>query len=323
MEPILACLFDMKTIRDIPTPDEPWVVKNLLPSAAVSLLVSTPKIGKSTLLRHLSACVARGEPFLGYETTQSPVLYVDMEEIQYRAKEQFLALGLADTDPLHILVPGRLEQAHHHLRSLVRQKGPYGLIVVDTLFDLCPVDDVNSYSKTKAALAVVESLARESKAHIICAHHANKGFGSGSSRVLGSTAIFGMVSSLLSLSGGGESLYISTQLRHSQSLPKTKLIRQGTKFNLGQAVDNSAEKIKNRIEETLLSQKDPMTIDDVVAKAKTSKKSAIAGLADLESEGIVIRSGSGKPKDRYLFALSPGRRATHDNIKNIFSVSKN
>jgi AAA domain len=69
--------FTLARVSDLlaePEEATPWLVDGLLGSGGVSLTVARPKIGKTTLIRYLARCVARGEPFLGRATAQGTVL---------------------------------------------------------------------------------------------------------------------------------------------------------------------------------------------------------------------------------------------------------
>jgi hypothetical protein len=57
-----------------------WVVEDRIPAGSVVLLPAPPKAGKSTMSRELGFCVARGEPFLGWNTTAGPVWFLIFED---------------------------------------------------------------------------------------------------------------------------------------------------------------------------------------------------------------------------------------------------
>lgn len=56
-----------------------WAVKDIVAKDAVNLFYARGGMGKSTLSTQLAACVVNGEPFLGIDTTQMPVIYIDFE----------------------------------------------------------------------------------------------------------------------------------------------------------------------------------------------------------------------------------------------------
>src|SRR5271157_239466 len=79
-----------------------WLVDNMLPVGGLSVLVSKPKIGKTTLARYLALCVARGEPFLGREVREGGVIYYGLEELKVGIKRHFKDMGAKRTEDIHI-----------------------------------------------------------------------------------------------------------------------------------------------------------------------------------------------------------------------------
>ena len=75
-----------KTIERPPT-----IVQGMIP-AGLTVLAGAPKRGKSWLSLMLALCVAGGEPFLGAQTTQGDVLYLDLESKQYRVQDRLRKL---------------------------------------------------------------------------------------------------------------------------------------------------------------------------------------------------------------------------------------
>lgn len=55
------------------------IVEDMLQIDTVNILIGDSGLGKSPLLMQLGICVALGIPFLGLQTSQEPVLYVDYE----------------------------------------------------------------------------------------------------------------------------------------------------------------------------------------------------------------------------------------------------
>lgn len=306
-----------------------WIVSGLLPDESLSLLVSPPKVGKSTLLKHLAVCVARGAPFLGFETTKSRVLYIDMEDVISRVHEQFMALKPEADLSIDILVARRGKYGLPELDALLKaqkaQKTPYDLIIVDTLFDISPVKDINDYTQTKAAVAALEGVVRPTGAHVICAHHANKGIGNGAHRVLGSTAIFGTVDALLLLGKTPKGLTFTAELRHSPAVPKTVLIRNGSTFSLGKVLDGGtqSDSLHERVESLLFRANQPVDIGAMIDTLNVSRKSLLPVLSSMVKNKTVICSGPGTKGSPRLYALSEDYRSLMTGAGKLFSLSKN
>src|SRR5271154_3991579 len=73
-------LEDLGELLSKPSVPVDWLVDGRLVAGSVSMFASKPKVGKSTTVRHLALCVARGEPFLGWKVKQGNVIYLNLEE---------------------------------------------------------------------------------------------------------------------------------------------------------------------------------------------------------------------------------------------------
>ena len=90
-------------ILSMESPATEWVVKGRLPAFGLSVLGGKPKAGKSTLARGLAIAVSRGTPWLGFETVQGKVLYVNLEVHATETKRLFTEMGLTELDEVHFV----------------------------------------------------------------------------------------------------------------------------------------------------------------------------------------------------------------------------
>lgn len=174
-----------------------WLVENHLPAGGDSLLVAKPKVGKSTLARCLALAVARGENFLGRNTVQGSVFYLALEEKRSEVKRHFRAMG-ARNEPILIFCAPSPEDGLRQLRTAAEKEKP-SLIIVDPLFRFTRIKDGNDYAAVTTALEPLHTLARETAAHVLAVHHEGKRGGDGGDGVLGSTALFAAVDTLLTM----------------------------------------------------------------------------------------------------------------------------
>ena len=228
--------FTYKSLGDVlsePDRQEDWVVDNLLMVGGTSIIVGAPKIGKTTLVRQLEKSILRGTPFLGRKCIQGSIVHYSFDEKAKTAKRHYRTLGLTDKDPLYLHFGGVGNESHiSELEEDLMKLKPV-IAVVDTLFDMADVEDVNSYIPIKKKLTIFSTLAEKVGTHILFIHHQNKpnqnyGSGSGNS-VLGSQAIFGSVDCCmifervkdsplrkLSVEGRGIEDFEATRLRFSK-----------------------------------------------------------------------------------------------------------
>jgi hypothetical protein len=192
--------FRYQTLGDLlsqPETKEDWIVDELLLKGGLSILVGVPKSGKTTLARQLEKSILRGEDFLGRKVQQGSVVHYSFDEKARTAKRHYRKLGLNESDKL-ILHFGSVENENYasELEEDFLKLKPT-IAVIDTLFDMVDVEDVNSYGPIKKQMAYFSSLAERTECHILFIHHQNKpnqNYGRGSGHnVLGSTAIFGSV----------------------------------------------------------------------------------------------------------------------------------
>ena len=83
-----------------------WVVEELI-TTGLHLLVGPPKVGKSWLTLGMGIAVCQGDPFLGFATSKSKVLYLALEDPRKRIKKR--AWKLLDETP-GVSDPARLSR---------------------------------------------------------------------------------------------------------------------------------------------------------------------------------------------------------------------
>lgn len=204
----------------------PVIVQGMIP-AGLTVLAGAPKRGKSWLALMLALCVAAGEPFLGAETTQGDVLYMDLESRQYRVK-----------DRLGKLIPGRAPESlyitHESDRleaGLVEQLGMWCedvehpvLIIIDTMGRVKGGSrrGENAYEGDTRILGDLQRFALQRNLAIVCVHHLKKDPGGNVDyfeRVSGSMGITGACDSVVVLQGkrGDENSTLSISSRDFES----------------------------------------------------------------------------------------------------------
>jgi AAA domain len=282
------------------TPVE-WLVENRLVAGSVSMFASKPKVGKSTTVRHLAFCVARGEPFLGWEVKQGRVIYLNLEERVEDVVEAFRAMGATAEDPIQITSAGDVEALIATLRRLLP-----ALLIVDPLFRLIRVRDEKAYAEVYANMAPLIDVARETGTHILCSHHSPKQAREDAiDAPLGSTALGGAVSSLFELRRNPETgmRTIRSTQRIGNDLPEMVLRFDTNTRNLQLAGTRKEFEITSLKPTILAALSDtPLTenqIFELVEHGKTGAKRT--ALRSLFKDRKVERSGTGKKGNPYLY----------------------
>ena len=180
-----------KDILQAPKDPTRWILDECLPAGGASVLVSKPKVGKSTIAADLTISVSRGEPFLGRMTRQTPVAYVFLDGPLTDIAETFVKLGLRESDPVFIHAGTAPSDAINWILATVKDKGAR-LIIIDVLQKLCRFSDINDYSEVMTKMEPFLDLARAGNCHLMTLHHAKKDSKDDLDAAIGSTAIRGL-----------------------------------------------------------------------------------------------------------------------------------
>jgi hypothetical protein len=177
--PEIRCMKDFLE-TDLPAPAE--LVRGILHQGSKLILGGCSKSYKTWSLTDLALSVATGTPWLGFETTQAKVLYVNLEIqagfFQKRLKALVPAKQLAPEGALdvwnlrgyaadyRILIP--------KIRTRLRDQG-HALVILDPIYKLLGIADENSATDISALLNAIEGLAVSTGAAVAMAGHFAKG----------------------------------------------------------------------------------------------------------------------------------------------------
>jgi AAA domain len=281
-----------------------WVVKERLPAGGLGLLVGKPKAGKSTLARCLALAVARGAPWLGFETRPGPVIYLALEEKRAEVREHFRSLGATVADQILLLCASAPLDALERLRREAERRRPV-LIIIDPLFRFVRVKDGNDYATMTAALEPLLVLARETGACVVLVHHMGKGERGDGDNVLGSTAIFGAVDSALLMKRTEKYRTLSSIQRYGEDLEEITITLDPDTRNVSggapraQAEENDAARLILNFLETAPA---PVTEAELDVGIECRTQPRRAALRALVAKGEVLRTGRGGKADPFRYA---------------------
>ena len=294
-------LEDLGELLKKPHVEVDWLVAGRLVAGSVSMFASKPKVGKSTTVRCLALCVARGEPFLGWKVKQGDVIYLNLEERNEDVVGAFRALGAVPGDPIQITDKGDVAA----LTATLRRHRP-ALLVVDPLFRLIAVKDEKAYAEVYARMGPLIDVARETGTHITCLHHSPKQAREDAiDSPLGSTALGGAVNTLFELRRSPE-----TGIRTIRSTQRVgeDLQEMVLRFDADTCLMR-LDGTRQQVEVDKLKQMIWAALNDVemteaqlfaaVEHGKTGPKRL--ALRSLLRDGTVERSGTGKKGNPYLY----------------------
>jgi predicted ATP-dependent serine protease len=293
-------------LLDEPEEETDWVIEGLLPASGFSIMAAKPKVGKSTLARQAALGVARGEMFMGRQTSKGAVLYVALEEKRSEVRKHFKLLGATGDEDVHVYVGSVPKDAQTWLEREIKSRKPV-LVIIDTLFRFVTIKNGNDYAEVTAALTPILSLARENGAHLMVIHHARKGAGDSGDSMLGSTAIFGSVDTAIILKRTDSNRTIETQQRYGTDIEQTVLVfdeaTQTTSLG-GTKEEENIQNIENEMLGFLSFQTQSCMEHEVVDAVEGRTGNKRKALRSLVAKGQVQRDGTGKRNDPYLYSCS-------------------
>jgi hypothetical protein len=182
-------------------PNGDWFWHGYFGRYTTTLLSSLWKVGKTTLIAHLLKALDSGGLFCGRTVRPTRVLYVteEPESIWARRRDK---IGIGDH--VHFQVRPFQTRATQlgwlalitHLRKFV-EAGDFGLVMIDPLTTLWPVEKENEAGEVASALMPLQTLTE--KAGVVLSHHFRKSDGAEATGARGSGALPGYVDTILEL----------------------------------------------------------------------------------------------------------------------------
>jgi hypothetical protein len=170
-----------------------WIVDKLIPKQSITLLHGRGGIGKTWITLILSHAVSKGIPFMGLDTVQCPVVYVDFENSLPVLIERVKKIEAADVLYWHNtndVRPPKIDAKEWELYKSL----PVGLLVYDTL-RAAQMKDENDSKQMAEVMTRLKEL-RDIGFTVLLLHHTPKG---NDQTYKGSTAILDLADHVLSL----------------------------------------------------------------------------------------------------------------------------
>ena len=205
-------------------PPAEWLVNGLLAAGSITLLIGSPKAGKTMLVLSLLKAAATGGRFLGSTLGEPKRSWLFTEQSERSLAAQVRMVGL-DSENVKIALwrqqPGYETPQDFadavHADFMAATKKP-AILVIDTLGSWVDLKDANDYSQVTERLQPILKMGQivgdaEGTATLLV-HHTRKSGGDGSDKSLGSQKIAAMVDTMAYLGNGdGERRRLSIQSR--------------------------------------------------------------------------------------------------------------
>ena len=173
-------------------------------SSGLAVLSGDSKIGKSWMVLLFCLKLARGDPVWGMPTVKTGVVYLALEDREWRIQDRLLKLTDAPPENLHFgFSCGKIgRELEAQLEDVIKKYPETGVIFIDTLQMVRENDSgmTNIYAKDYRDLSSLKKLADDHQICVFLVHHTKK---ERSSNVFndasGSTAISGVPDTLMIL----------------------------------------------------------------------------------------------------------------------------
>ena len=296
-----------------PAETQSWLWDQTLATSSISILVSRPKVGKRTLARRIAVAVATGGQLLGRQVVQGTILYLQFSAEGKRSelKQSLERAEVALDERIWIYTGPTVENPIEALEAALAHYRP-SLVVIDTMIRWVPVNDANDYSEMSRVTEAIATMARMSGSHIMMLHHASKADRDAGDAVLGSTAIYGSVDTLLAMRSREGRRTLESRQRYGNDMEETVLeLDQGTGLLMAAG---SLEEVEQRdVREAIMGHaQDGMSrqqiVDGVEGKAVLIGKA----LRQLVIEGYLERLGAGTRSDPTVYLVHQEPRRDDD-----------
>jgi hypothetical protein len=190
------------------------------------------------------------------------------------------------------------------LVQLVKERKP-ALVVIGPLFRLVRIRDEKAYAETYAATGPLIDITRATATHILLTHHAGKGLKTDAiDAPLGSTALGGIVSTLLLLKRTEQYRTLQSVQRIGSDLPETVLTFDAGSRTLslgGSKADTEQAEAETRILDYLEHAGEPKTQEQIREEVEGRTQMLRAGLTAVVRAGKVQKIGKGVTGNPYLY----------------------
>ena len=180
--PKFLTLSDMVSI-ETNTKMPPQIIAGVLYKGSKMIISGSSKAGKTLSLLHLGLAVSNGKPWMGHETNQGNVIYLDFELKPRMAAQRITHIiaanpGIYKQNPrfLYCGLRGQarsLEDLVHHIEDLPDFKPD--MVIVDPFYKLATGADENDAGAISEVVNRMEQFSERLDCSFVYAHHFSKG----------------------------------------------------------------------------------------------------------------------------------------------------
>ncbi len=225
-------------LRDYVSPHIDWIVEKLLAKGVFTIFGGKPKAGKTTFAFGAVYAMQHERPFMGMGVHKARVLYIT-EQNKTTIRPKLDEYGLLDCDELHLMFPRQMLGLEWV--DIIDQAATYcdqhciDVVIVDTVNDLCHLENSFSDSEWISALDPLQRLATDGHRAVLASLHAKKEAASLVDMFRGSNAIVGKADIVLGLwrdgSGDETTRTVEGMSRLDNGFDeRTRIVREGREY---------------------------------------------------------------------------------------------
>jgi hypothetical protein len=282
---------------------QPFTIQDLLPDQGLGVIHGRGKEGKSTLAIHECRAVANGLPFLGKDTVQKKVAYINYEMPSNYLKELLRRGGSADNAyilnrPEPVLT---LETVDYLLETLT----PGGLMVIDSFRGAFRLhgEQENHAGGAGVILRGLQDIALKHKGFIQVIHHRNRSQGKEGTDAISGTSDWIAAPDIIWSWHKSEKDKPGTLIVEGRMAPvdplSVELTLDDCRF-LGSVKETQEKTDKETILAALTDE--GQTADAIAEAVKIAASTCRLRLDSLFKDQLVNREGEGKRKNPYLWS---------------------
>jgi predicted ATP-dependent serine protease len=284
-----------------------WILDTIIPEGTLFIVAGFMKTGKSTLTYPMAVAIAQGEPFLDFETKQTNVLIISVEEHERDVRARLERFGLKLEDPLFLhCAPLKNDPATRKILGKFIEENEIGFVMVDTLSTFWDVDDENSNAKVMAQVKPLLDMVRKTGASICLIHHTGKSGGSRGREIRGASALFGVVDFAITLDfqkgSPGPKRQLKINGRYADSPPELSIELVGDEYIL---IGGPPEELKKEREDKFVAliKDGAKTVSDLKGKSALGDKATRSTLKRLLEKKLILQEGKGTKSDPRRYSL--------------------
>jgi hypothetical protein len=286
-------------------PEPAWVVPGLIPGG-VTILASSPKMGKSWLCLGLGLGVASGETVLGQiSVTPREVLYIAMEDTNRRLQRrlEIILQGRPAPGQMHFSVmwPRFDATGLQELHNWMKGHPETGLILIDTLARVRGPRRGFMYDSDYEAIAQLKTIADDYGLGIVVVHHLRKAEAADvMDMISGSSGLTGAADNVAVLkrerSRSEATLFVSGREVEEQELALKFEAERGSWAIMGSAEECRLTQERQEIVDLIRKEGCIMKLGDIARALGKKVPNVHHLLTSLVDQGIVEKIGYGKYK---------------------------